>query len=227
MFLHRFKKELPVLDRPAKSILATASLALSLGAVGAQGATITGFTGDAVDGGALPPNLNVNQVEGPDAFVFFEGTTTLSADITVDGGGTITAGTAVDIHILHFDPVIPTSDVFTTLFAAGTVTFDDAVLGIVTSGPNLIATNNLVAGTSTIYNAFNVQQLEGADTASFAGSTVTFDLRNAGKNNGASFDQIRIFTVGSVSETVIPEPATLTLAAMGSLLMVSRRRRRD
>ncbi|MEM6552663.1 MAG: DUF6453 family protein [Planctomycetota bacterium] len=227
MFLHRFKKELPVLDRTPKSVLATASLALSLGAASAQHASIVSVTGDIVDGGALPPDLTQNVVDDANGQVFFEGTTTLLADVTVDGGGTISAGTAVDIYLFHFDPPIPGGG-FQLFTASGTVTFDNDILGTASTLSVLEPTDNL-AGTTTAYSTFNARGFESTggnpDTISFAGATATISAFSGSNNpGGAAFEQARIFTVGS--EVVIPEPASVVVAGIGTLLMVSSRRRR-
>ncbi|MEM6331966.1 MAG: PEP-CTERM sorting domain-containing protein [Planctomycetota bacterium] len=210
-------------DRPAKRILVMASLALSLGAAGAQGGVITGVTGNIVDGGALPASLTPNAVESPNGLVFFEGTTTLAADVTVDGGGTIAAGTTVAIHLFHFDPIIPDGMGFVGFDAEGTVTFDMDVLGVASSAALLAASDNL-AGTSTSYTPFLSRQFEPAggspDSISFVGAMVTVDAFNASNNSsGASFDQARIFVA-------VPEPASMAVAAIGSLALFSGRRRR-
>ena len=143
----------------------------------------------------------------------------LVVDILADGAGggagpgVLAAGTTVASHYIFFDPE-------TTTTQQGTVHFDSNILGIITSDPNLAASNGLSNPGVTYVNSTGLGLEPGDDVVSIIGlQTVSIDwgARTPG-------DYIRVVTEWSPG-AIIPVPATLWLFGSALALLGWVRRR--
>ena len=154
---------------------------------------------------------------------FYQPATTNEAATSI-----ISAGSAVDSYLLHFDSVGNSS-----IRQAGFVTFDTKILGIIGSFDPLITTDALLGIGGTQYEvtepAFGGRGLEGADfsapakrdsvTISSDGKTMNFDL-----GAGNWFDNFRIVTASDVRS--VPEPSSLILLLLALPVLVLLRQSR-
>lgn len=128
------------------------------------------------------------------------------------GPGFVPAGTAINSYYLHYDSLTsgPTN--------AGTLTFDEfqQILGVIVETDTLKATDFL-GGLSSLQGPRLAPGESSPDIFTLSDDlrTVSFNLLNGGSN----VDQIRIIT------QLVPEPATLSLLALGGLGILARRRR--
>jgi len=189
-------------------------------------AAIIDLGGDLKYFGNPPSSLVIGDCESSDyAFVFDEQQgVTLPIDMDVDASepgiyanyydltpAILPAGTVVNSHLIHFDPVgIQTARV------AGWITFDQDILGVMVNHEALDASDAIVGWPDTTYYAGSGRKFDLADDSRDA-FTLTADMRTLwvtmGANNGV--DNLRIITV--------PGPAGLVLLVLGGLL--NRRRR--
>jgi len=118
----------------------------------------------------------------------------LGADLTlhqVPGGGInpIPAGTRVNSHYVFIDPV-------NTQTIIGTVTFDEEVLGVLSTDTRLDGTNTSLglAGSGTTYSTGSLLGLESGDVVSFPGvNQVGIDF-----TAGSPGDYVRVITASSI-----------------------------
>ena len=115
---------------------------------------------------SFPPSLEKNQFENVEAVLFIEQCgMTLPSDINVDfsalsppaqqlfhygiscdySPGTIPAGTAVDVYLVHYDP--PGSNVTST----ANLKFSREILGVVVTTSNLDASDSVLGNPGTLY----------------------------------------------------------------------------
>ncbi len=201
----------------------------------ARGA-VTGLSG-AAELGATPVSLGQGDLQSDSAlYVFAESqgvtlTTDMSVDIAKAGsyqrffsfslaasGGTINQGTAVDSFLLHFDPV-SRGNWFNTQSVAGSVTFDQPILGVMVRGASLNASDSVLGLAGTSYDSRGSRGLEvifqDAMTLSADMRTLTVDaFRSTG-----GLDEVRIITAA-----VVPEPTTLLLGVIGLVILGVRKR---
>lgn len=93
----------------------------------------------------------------------------------------LAADSVVSSHYVIYDPD-------GTNTAEGTITFDEPVLGIITSNLRFNGTDNLLGNPGTNY-AIGAQGLEEPDLVTISGSTITYSLRTS-----APGDAIRVIT---------------------------------
>jgi hypothetical protein len=111
-------------------------------------------------------------------------------------------GSLVSSHYLIFDPA-------STKTVSGTVTFDEPVLGIITSNLRFDDTDSLLGNAGTSYTIGN-QQLESPDTVTISGNTIDFSL-----TTNSPGDAIRVVTgVNPVAGVNVCAPGTETLSAI-------------
>ena len=144
---------------------------------------------------------------------------TLGANLLVDIGSTIVAGTKISVHGITFDPRGSETVEF---FAK----FDRPILGIITSRGLLMASDYLGAP-GTTYNSPGSRGLEANDLAhtSFFGSVLTVADNGRRQRDGWTAsnpgDNIRVITAA------VPEPATwaMLISGFGMVGFAARRRR--
>lgn len=213
-----------------KSYLAAGGLLLCVGMTcSAANATvvsggITAATNSAGEFVILDPTSSFvvgnDNFQNPNLYAFDEGQNiTITTDLSVDVGSSITAGTVVASHYVFFDPMYSQSQ-------TGFITFDSAVLGIATSEGTMSASDFLI-NNSVTYLSPAARGIEGGDDVWIASDDpntiwVSWSASSPG-------DYIRIFTEYSPSAELpaVPLPAALPLliAAIGSLGITARRRR--
>jgi hypothetical protein len=138
---------------------------------------------------------------------------TLTTELKLGKGGTIAAGTVVDVYYVIFDP--QTLKKLTTK-----VGFGVQILGFAKSTANLKKTDFL-GKPGTKYDSFTYRGLETTGHDSISLSTdkkeLNFDIRTLRPG-----DAVRVI----VAHEVVPEPGTLVLLTLGlgGLAVVSRRR---
>ena len=188
-----------VIRQPRIAAAIAAVAALSAVGAGAAWAAITGTTGH-VEQVAPPANVAANVLESDTRIRAFDERqcVTLTSDLAVDivpggGSGTIPAGTSVSSQFLHFDP---TNASIVTL--SGSITTDQAVLGVITSQANLDASDSVLGAPGTTYPTGDpARDLEGpgpfpsdGDSAAISGTNeVTVTLKDR-----FHFDQVRVVT---------------------------------
>jgi len=127
------------------------------------------------------------------------------------------AGTRVDSHMFFMnqesgapDPVVETSAQFS---------FSSTVLGIITSDGALDATDTLLGALGTTYEAgFTARGLEGGDSVSFAGNTVTLNFRLTQPG-----DWVRVITEADLAPVPLPAGAPLMLVGLGAFALMRRK----
>ena len=189
-----------VVRRPRNAVATIAAVA-ALGAVGVgvAPAAITGTTG-AVQQVAPPASVVEGTLRSDHTITAFDErqcvtlATSLAVDVTPGGGsGTIPAGTSVSSQFLHLDPTTASA-----VTLSGSVTTDEAVLGVITSQANLDASDATLGAPGTAYATGNTARgLEGpgplpanGDSLAISGAntvTVTFKER-------FHLDQVRIIS---------------------------------
>jgi hypothetical protein len=188
-----------------RNILKTALLggALLLPAASLQAAIVVGEVTGGNSGGSFvqldpAPGTDVGQdsFNSPDLFAFDE----LQDQVLASALAGLSAGTAVNSHMVFFDPV---NSPATTLI--GSVTFDSDILAIITSSGVLRASDALLGNSNVNYLSAGNYGLEGADAASFAGNQLFLDLRATTPG-----DHIRVLTASAV-----PEPGTWAMMLLG------------
>jgi len=157
----------------------------------------------------------------------------LLADLDVDGGTDIAAGTRVDSHMIFLNSGPGNNTALIEHGAGGnqnaaSFTFDGMILGVMSDGPGALeaASSSFLGAPGTTYpGSFNARGLEGNafpgttnDWYSFALSTINLGMRVTEPG-----DWIRVVTVSAV-----PVPAALPLfgTGLGILGFLGWRRRR-
>lgn len=150
----------------------------------------------------------------------------IEVDISLPGGfadfeglptGTITAGSIVDVYMLHQDAVGRRGNIV----LSGSVTFDQEILGVMVSNQTLSASDELLGATGTAYPSHTLRELEfliAADeiTISEDRRTLSFELQTK-----VALDHIRIITMAAA----VPSPGSLALLVLAALATLGRRRR--
>ena len=145
---------------------------------------------------------------------------TLLANLSVDVGSTILAGTVVASQYVFFDP-----DGFESV--EGWVEFDSEVLGIMTSTTNLNASDFLINNNVT-YLSPTLRGLERSDSVSIdATNNQRINLSFLARSPG---DYIRVITAtspggGNVPPASVPEVESVLLMGIGLLMLIGSRRR--
>jgi len=181
-------------------------------------ADISGVTGQVVQD-TLPTNLWIGWKEGITAFVFEENQNlVLGSNLTVDllapfdwtapaalAGGTVPAGTVLNSHLVHFDPLGSPS---TTKTVTGTVTFSNKILGAIVTTSSLNSTDGLL-GPASMTGKYPTGQvyrgLEEGDNVKVTllnPYTVGFTLKAS-----TALNEFRVLTV--------PAPAAIGLGLIG------------
>jgi hypothetical protein len=191
-------------------------------------AGIISTTGSIVDSGDVPVNLTAHTVESNDQIRLYaeQKYLELGADLTVDftepsqydevedlSSSQILTGTRVDSYIMHFDKV---GKSISSLRLSGSATFDRDILGVIVLEDSLNNCDSIVGAGDTTYDIGNYRGLElwgslpdGQDVIelSIDRRTLTVSLVSAEYS-----DQIRVITT-------VPEPTTLLLLGLGSLVL--------
>lgn len=199
----------------------TAFLACAL-AAGATQAAISGGSASfqQLSGSSLPAAVGTNRINvNSMLFGFDERIVTLTSDLAF-AGGTIAAGTRVESHLVFFDPRNKNNSV------SASVSFEQAIIGFITTKTDLLATNSLFGLTSVNYGTAGALGLEGGDAVSItAANGNQLNLNLTEKANNPVGDYIRVFTLAP-AVTPVPEPSTYAMFLAGILCMgvLSRRR---
>lgn len=134
--------------------------------------------------------------------------------------GQISAGQRVDSYLIHVDPIGSLGSLPFTY--QGSVTFDTPILGLVWSTVNLNASDAALGAPATLYGPINsFRGYEGPGLASPMDSLVLSPDRltlSLALRTTQYYDQIRIVTAS------VPEPATIALLAMLTLVFPPRYR---
>ncbi len=178
---------------------------------------VTGGTAFTIDGGAFfklttplsgstPLNsVGDNNFQDSNLYGFDEDQNILlGAPLSVDIGTSPTTGDYVASHYIFFDPSANRKII-------GTVDFDSAVLGIITSKTNLDA-SDFLADTGVNYLSPGLRGLESADSVWISGTNpnqigLDFTANSPG-------DYIRVLTTFS-PQAAVPEPSTVILLGIG------------
>ncbi|MEE8450440.1 MAG: hypothetical protein V3R99_00955 [Thermoguttaceae bacterium] len=195
-------------------------------------ATIIGVAGPASSAGAFASKIIPAPTDALDASVWNtgmqgfdekQGVTTLAAYLT--DSGSIALGTLVDSHMIFLNKQNGAPDL---IHAAVTWTFDGTILGVMSDGPGALeaASTPELGYPTTNYPAagFTARGLEGADTYSVSGATLTVSMFVSQPG-----DWIRVVTERGTSgpPDPIPEPTTLVIwSLLGTLGIIYGWRRR-
>ena len=203
-----------------KSVVVVCLLSLC----GAAGASITGTTGQALQIGA-PPSCLPGALMGPPAYCWDEQANVTSGALAVNlfNNGIYTGptpnfgviGGQFDSHFIHFDALSGVANV------TGTVTFSQAIVGVIYDESLLTATDAGFGAGGTVYptgNAFRSTSLNilGNSTIGVSGNTLYFDLWAFAPGNYLS--EIRVLTHS------VPTPGSVALLGLGGLACLRRRR---
>lgn len=205
--------------------LVVSSLLASVGALcGGADASITGTTGAASLIGA-PPSCLPGALIGPPAFCWNEQTnvtsSALGVNLTSNGlysGWTPNFGVIAgqfDSHFIHFDALSGVANV------TGTVTFSQAIVGVIYDESLLSASDAGFGAFGTVYPTGNFFRstsgnMLGNSTIGVSGNTLYFDLWAMAPGNYLS--EIRVLTHS------VPTPGSLALLGLGGIACVRRRR---
>lgn len=200
-------------------MIRTLAAALAFSAISSvASASVVGLTGNVVELSPAPLSVN-NSIPGNDttAYVFEEQTIWLTSDLVTDTG-TISAGQWVTSYMLFMNQVSGPPQINTS--ASGTVSFTDAILGLMTSSANMINSSGLSAllgASGTNYNlTHSLTGLENNDSLTFSGNVATFAF-----NVNEPGDWTRVITVATIP---LPAGGLLLLGALGGLATLRRRR---
>jgi hypothetical protein len=210
---------------PAKVLLVLVSLFLfsSQSFASIVGGNITSggsgiFINLSAPGNTLPTTIAPNIVDEINLYAFNEQQDVqLAAPLTVNvtgagvGNADIATGTFISSHQVFFDPLYG-------LDQMATVTFSQAILGIITLTADLVASDFLGAdlagmGPGSGYTDFNLRGLESADSALFTlmdPNSITIDWKASSPG-----DFIRVITASAV-----PIPAAFWLFGSAILAIV-------
>jgi len=123
--------------------------------------------------------------------------------------GDIPSGTRVSSYLLHFDTLEPSPD---PIMAVGTISFSTDILGIIVNSGRLSSTDSVVGLSELVYPGGGNRGLEfNLDGGGLDSITLSEDRRTVSvtfRNNQAT-DQVRVITV-------VPEPSSLVILAMGT-----------
>ena len=187
-------------------------LLLGFATVCAQAAIDT-YTGAIAPQAGFPADVSLNQAESDEDILTYTERQSfmlpedLAVDISADGTynepddltpGIIPAGTLVNCYLVHIDKV---GDTTTTVELSGSVTFENAILGIIVTTPTLDSSDGIVGRAGVVYgpryvnNVDDYSDLElsgevpgpGQDELTLAGSTVSIIAAVSTK-----MDEIRI-----------------------------------
>jgi len=176
--------------------------------------------GTFIDFGPAPSGLVVGNdtFQDPNLYGFDEDQNIfLTSDLNIDvGGSVIGAGTQVASHYVFFDPGPGTT-------ITGWVDFDSDILGIITSTPNLLASDFLLNNDVTYLNP-GLRGLEAGDTAWI---DATFSNRlNLSLFASTPGDYVRVLTAFSSGAAVpVPAAAWLFATALIGLAGIGRHRK--
>jgi hypothetical protein len=223
------------------TILRRRILALGLGAVlvpallaTAAGAAVVSVTGS-VEVVSPPASVAAGSYESSNIRVWNEQqNVTLSAPVSVDisssgnyvigatplSANTIAAGTCVNVHYVHFDPVA-------TGFqsASGSVRFDDSILGVLVTDAGLASTNGFGVPPTSYLGADSLDNLDvinlNIDVVGVGGPSVIDLTPNLSVGGGTDLtDDLRVITKGCVAPPpVVPEVAFAVLLPVGALAL--------
>ncbi|MEO1659228.1 MAG: VPLPA-CTERM sorting domain-containing protein [Pseudomonadota bacterium] len=218
------KKLLQVAAAAALSLVASAQATVISGSVTGGGALTNGGTfvkltvPFTTNDPAQPNTVGDDNFNTFNLYAFDEEQNVLATSlIEVDEGSDIPMGSTVASHYVFFDP-----PGFGTTSIQGTVTFDSAIRGVVTTRAKLNASDPF-ANTGVTYLSDSLRGLESNDSVSFSGNTLTIDFRASSPG-----DYVRVFTdfsPGAVDPIPVPAAAWLMGAGLAGLFGVRRRAR--
>lgn len=204
-----------------KQLAAISAIALSMTALQAHAAVIAGsLTGGTAlttppvgsfvlltPGAGFTVGNNNQQTNNLYAFDEKQGVT-LPNNLNANYGGLIAAGTRVNSHYVFFDPLRVRT-------AKGSVSFDGAVLGVLTARNREFNTDALLGLSGVTYLNPGARGLEAGDTLSILGNSISIDWRASSPG-----DYVRVLTA-------VPEPASwaMLIAGFGVAGAALRRRR--
>jgi len=183
------------------AIFPVIAVVVALGATGVF-AAVTSVTEDMVFLDPSPASVVAGAHESSDEIYVFEEKQNvfLFSDLLTDDSETIPAGTLVNSHLVHFDPVGSPS---TMVSVSGTVNFDGEILGLFTTNAGLDDTDATFGLTGTQYPTGSNRKLEtggeAPDSATVDGSNLAVDLH---ANTG--IDQVRVITVYQLPPKPLP-----------------------
>ena len=167
-----------------------------------------------------PPNsVGNDNFQSPNLYGFDEDQNILlTAPLTVNvGTSPIPAGTVVASHYIFFDPG-PTQEVI------GTVNFDSAVLGILTSTTSLAA-SDFLAHTGVNYLSPDERGLEAGDSVTISGTDqILFDT--VASSPGDYVRVLTAFSPGGAEAAAAPEPGSVVLLGSGLVALAGMLRRK-
>ncbi len=171
--------------------------------------------------GSAPAGISVgnNNFDTKNLYGFNEDQNiTLLANLSVDIGTSVAAGTVVASQYIFFDP----SDLESV---GGWVEFDSEVLGIITSTANLNASDFLL-NNSVNYLSPTLRGLEQTDSVSIdATNNQRINLFFTARSPG---DYIRVITATSPGGAVsVPEVESILLMSLGLLVLVGGMRKKS
>lgn len=141
---------------------------------------------------------------------------TLGSALVTDQG-TLSAGTKIDSHMFFLNR--PGGGSATVL--SGTLTFATNVLGTISDIDGALMALSDYLGAPTTYTNFDNRGLEGSDSVSFMGDTITATLRVTQPG-----DWVRVITAAAPSQVPVPAGIVLLPMGLGALAAVRRRRRK-